>query len=330
MSERLVDAYDAALFDLDGVVYLGPEPVPGAPDGLAALGDLGVRIGFVTNNAARSPQTVVDQLVSMNIRAGVDDVVVSSQAGARLLAERVPAGSKVLVVGTDALAEQVRLVGFEVVSSQREHPVAVIQGYHPDLPWHLLEEAGFALQNGAIWVATNPDLTRPTDRGLVPGCGASIAALRTVASDDPIVAGKPFKPLMEETIIRTEAKRAIFVGDRTDTDVRGAIAVGIDSLLVFTGAHGKADLVDTEDRPTHIGYDLRALLEPPRRCVSDGARFSCGAARVEVRGNEVSLVEFGDSREDQLDALWAVLQARWGSTAPLNVAEALTRLDQIP
>ena len=113
----LIQNYDAALFDLDGVVYLGPAPVDGAAEGLAGLREAGVRVGFVTNNAARTPRTVVEHLIGLNIEAGIDDVVTSSQAGSRLLADRVAPGAKVLVVGTDALVAEVEAVGLTPVSS---------------------------------------------------------------------------------------------------------------------------------------------------------------------------------------------------------------------
>ncbi|WP_425309486.1 HAD-IIA family hydrolase [Ammonicoccus fulvus] len=327
----LIDAYDAALFDLDGVVYLGPVAVPGAVEGLASLRERGTRIGFVTNNAARAPQVVVDHLNELGIRAGLEDVVVSSQAGARLLAERVPAESRVLVVGTEALIEEVRRVGLTPVSSVEEPVAAVIQGYHPHLPWELINQAAYAIQAGAVWVATNLDSTRPTDLGLVPGAGAQIGALRNAVSVDPLVAGKPFTPLLTETVNRLAATHPLFVGDRIDTDIDGAAAVGMDSLLVLSGAHGKADAIAAVNRPTHIGWDLRALLAPAADVTVNGDSATCGQSSVS-RATTGWQVSSGPGAESQLDALRAMLAlAEPGSDVEEpGLAEALAVLDLVP
>lgn len=330
MAAMVIDCYDAALFDLDGVVYLGRSAVPGAAEGLAALRQRGTHIGFVTNNAARSPQAVVDHLGELGIASAVADVVVSSQAGARLLAERVPAGAPVLVVGTDALAEQVRLAGLEpAVADQR--PAAVIQGYHPHLPWELIDRACYAINEGALWVATNLDSTRPTDRGLVPGAGAQIAAVRAAVDVEPLVAGKPFSPLLRETVRRLAADRPIFVGDRIDTDIDGAAAVGMDSLFVFSGAHGKRDVVAALNRPTHLGRDLRALLQPVAETSVDSGVAVCGHARVRRsgRGWDVDAPRDPEGHLSALRALLALVQPGADPTEP-ELGSALSELDLLP
>jgi len=311
----LVDAYDAALFDLDGVVYLGPASVPGAPEGIRDLRARGTRVGFVTNNAARQPQVVVDQLVSLGVEAELADVVTSAQAGARMLATQLPAGSKVLVLGTQALAAEVEAVGMVVAGNSEDQPDAVIQGYDPTMTWPRLDDACRAIQHGARWFATNTDSTRPTDRGLVPGAGAQVAAVQVAVDTRPQVAGKPCTPLLEETVRRLGAERAIFVGDRLDTDIMGASAVGMDSLFVFTGAHGKHDLLAAAPhaRPTAIGFDLRALLAAPRVAVATGEAVRVGEQQVHLDDGAVVLQTTPEGVEQELDALWAVLQLAWAS-----------------
>ncbi|WP_035759019.1 HAD-IIA family hydrolase [Granulicoccus phenolivorans] len=330
MSPLLADRHDVALFDLDGVVYLGPRAVPGAPEGIAALRAHGVRAAFVTNNAARSPQHVADHLSELGIPAEFDDVIASSQAGAHLLSARLPAGAKVLVVGTDALAAEVRQVGLEPVSSYTDGPAAVIQGYHPQLRWPMLDEAAYAIQRGAWWVATNTDSTRPTDLGLVPGAGTAVAAVRAAVDVDPVVAGKPFAPLMTEAVRRTAAQRPIFVGDRIDTDIAGAATVGMDSLFVFTGAHGKADVVAAAATPpTHLGWDLGALLDPVRDLAGTDRDRRCGTARATLTAAGPELTGIGDTRAEQLDALWAYANLCWHHPDAIST-ELLDRLDQLP
>ena len=177
MSGALIDGHDAALFDLDGVVYLGPHPVPAAPDTIAELRRRGVKVGFVTNNAARSAEVVAQHLTDIGIPTEASDVVTSAQAITDLAAEQLSAGAKVLIIGTESLRVEARSRGLVTVESAQDDPVAVIQGYDPHIDWSLLEEAGFALQAGAKWYAANPDITRPTDRGIVPGIGAQLQDL---------------------------------------------------------------------------------------------------------------------------------------------------------
>lgn len=317
---RLMDGYDAALFDLDGVVYLGPVVIEGVSEALAELRSISAHVGFVTNNAARTPAAVAEHLRELGIEALETDVVNSTQATLRMLAADLPPGSRILVLGTSALAEQLAGAGFTPVHRLEDQPVAVVQGYHPSVDWGLLELGAIAIQNGAAWYATNPDLTRPTERGILPGCGAQVAVVRACVDVDPKVAGKPFRPLLDETVLRLGAQRPIFVGDRIDTDVMGANAVGMDSLFVFTGAHGKLDLVGApaHGRPTFIGHDVAALLAPPRVAHTEAGRAQCGAQVVVADGGRAVLQTPAQGLEDQLDAAWAALQLAWYQAVPVD------------
>lgn len=330
MANWLIDGYQAALFDLDGVVYLGPMAVEGAVVGIADLEALGVKIAYVTNNAARPPEKVAKQLQSLGINCSVSDIVTSAQAGARMLAEDLPIGAKVLVAGTDYLADEVRSHGFEIVYSADDSPAAVLQGYDPKMSEPRLDEAGFALQNGAIWYATNTDPSRPTNRGLVPGAGAQIAAVGNTVTMVPKVAGKPYPPLLKETIRRIGTEKAIFVGDRLDTDIEGANNVGMDSLFVFTGAHGARDLLSAtpNQRPSAIGWDLRALMAPARKLRVQEGSFSCGQACAIADDGVAKFSSVGKAREEQLDALWALAHLVW-QDPELDYSEALAGLGRL-
>jgi glycerol-1-phosphatase len=314
MSEQpLITAYDAALFDLDGVIYLGPDAVPGAAEGVAGLRALGTKVGFVTNNAARTPASVAEHLRDLGIAAQTSDVVTSAQAGAHLLRQRFGTGAKVLVVGGGGIWAALAEAELTGVRSAEDDPVAIIQGWSIDLTWEQINEAAIAIHRGAHWLATNTDLTRPTDRGIVPGNGAAVAAVRLAVDVDPEVAGKPFRPLFEETIERLGSEQPIFVGDRIDTDIAGAVGLGIDSLMVLTGAHGAPELLAATpaERPTYLGWNIGALLEPALTARVDGDQATCAGTRVRVVDGELTLLGQPRGRAQRVAALWAAARLAW-------------------
>src|SRR5215472_8036868 len=266
--------YDVALLDLDGVVYSGPEPITGAATALAAAREAGMRLAFVTNNASRSPSAIAEQLRRLGVPAASSDVVTSAQAAATLIASRFPPGSPVLVAGAMGLRLALRERGLRPVSVAADRPVAVAQGYAPDMSYGLLAEAGVAVRDGAFYVATNSDSTLPTPRGPQPGNGSLLQVIITATGKQPVVAGKPETPLHAEAIARTGAKRPLVVGDRLDTDIEGAVRGGADSLLVLTGVTTPLDavLAPVSQRPTYLAADLGGLLGPQPPVGPRGAR----------------------------------------------------------
>lgn len=285
----LAAEHDVALLDLDGVVYVGEHAVPRAAEALdAALARHGMRSGYVTNNASRPPAVVAEHLQRLGVHAAAEDVVTSAQAGARLLAERLTPGSRVLAVGGPGVAWALEERGLVAVHSADDHPVAVMQGYGPDVGWRELAEATLVIERGQPWVATNTDRTIPTPRGRVLGNGSLVAAVQHATGVVPLVAGKPEPPLMWESVERTAATQPLVVGDRLDTDIEGATRCGIPSLLVLTGVTEVSDLLTAPPalRPTYLGRDLTALLEPaPPVTVAVGeaqALAACGAVTVTV------------------------------------------------
>jgi glycerol-1-phosphatase len=258
----LAGRYDLVIFDLDGVVYLGGEAVPGAAQAIASIVDDGIAVAYVTNNASRRAEEVAALLASLGVPAREDEVMTSAQAAAAMLAEQVQPGGPVLVVGAPALAEEIRAVGLTPVTTAGDGPVAVVQGYGPTVGWAELAEACVAVRAGARWVATNTDATLPSPRGPLPGNGSLVAALATALGRPPdTVVGKPSPTLFEVAARRREARRVLVVGDRLDTDIEGAVRAGMDSLLVLTGVSTAADLLRAGpgERPTHVAADTRAL-----------------------------------------------------------------------
>ncbi len=258
---RVVDAYDALLLDLDGTVFAGTSPIPGAPETLERID---VTTIFVTNNASRRPEAVAEHLRSMGFTVTPEQVVTSAQSAARLLSEHLEPGSRALVLGTDGLAQEVREVGIAVTRSAHDRPRAVIQGFSPETSWESLSEAALAIRAGALWVATNVDATLPSERGLLVGNGSLVAAVANATGQEPLVAGKPAAPLMADAINRSGAHTPLVVGDRLDTDIQGAHSVGLDSLLVLSGVSTAADLLAAppQQRPTFVCADLSGVLDP--------------------------------------------------------------------
>jgi glycerol-1-phosphatase len=265
VSHALADAYDLCVFDLDGVVYVGAEPVPGAVDAITRLHDKGTPVAYATNNASRRAREVSALLIGLGVAATANEVVTSAQATAGLLGDRLPRGSRVLVVGAEALAAELTAVGLTPVSGAAEHPVAVVQGYGPDVGWRLLAEGCVAVRGGALWVATNDDKTLPSPRGPLPGNGALVAVLATAVGREPdVVVGKPAPTLFAQAARRRGATRPLVIGDRLDTDIEGANRAGMDSLLVLTGVTRPVDVLAASKprRPAFIAEDLSGLFAP--------------------------------------------------------------------
>jgi glycerol-1-phosphatase len=271
--------YDVAMLDLDGVVYVGPDAVPGAPAYLAEAASSGMRLAYVTNNASRTPAAVADHLRELGVAVRDEDVVTSAQAAARLLSGQLPSGASVFVIGGTGLEVALREQGLRPVQDVQAEPAAVVSGFSAELRWGTVVAGAILVRQGLPWVASNTDLTVPTAQGPGPGNGELVEVVRRFARRDPVVAGKPEKPLFEETLRRVGGERPLVVGDRLDTDILGARTVGYDSLLVMTGVTDAETLVAAppELRPSYVAADLDALADPqPEVLVDRGSARSAG------------------------------------------------------
>jgi glycerol 3-phosphatase-2 len=325
--EPLDSAYDVALLDLDGVVYLGGTAIPGAAEALRKADAAGMRLAYVTNNAFRTPAAIAALLTSFGAPAAPQDVVTSAQAAARLLAERLPAGAPVLVIGGSGLRMAVRERGLRPVSTAAEKPLAVVQGYAPDLSYSMLAEGGLAVAAGALFVASNGDLTLPSRRGRQPGNGSLIQVIATATGVQPLVAGKPEPPLHRESVLRTGARHPLVVGDRLDTDIEGAHRVGADSMLVLTGVTSPAEavLAPPAQRPTYLAEDLTGLLESHPDVTQKDGVFGCGGWTAHLAGDRLELAGQGE----RIDGLRALCAAAWATASAAGagaVRHAVERL----
>jgi glycerol-1-phosphatase len=295
----LAQEYDCLLLDLDGTVFRGHELTEGAAESLdKAQG----RKLFITNNASRSAAEVAKHLHDLGLDTTADGVVTSAQSAARLLAGQLPPESRVLVVGTESLAAEIAAAGLRPVRVWEDKPDAVVQGHSTETGWTNLAEAALAIRAGALWVAANVDPTLPTERGLVPGNGSMVAALKAATDAEPQVAGKPAPMLMKDALARGDFRAPLVVGDRLNTDIAGAIAAELPSMMVLTGVNSARDAVYAipEQRPTYIGYDLRSLhhdvdvlavaAQPAWRIETDDMSVTVSTGRDDTAGDGLSVV----------------------------------------
>lgn len=312
-----VEGRELILTDLDGVVYRGQAAIPGAVEHLNAAA-INTPVAFLTNNASRTDETVAEQLRSYGLTATAHDIVTSPQAAVALLKQQVAVGSLVLVVGGEGLVDELTKAGYAITRSADDNPAAVVQGFSPDIGWVHLAEASFALaekpgQDPLPWIATNTDWTLPLERGLAPGNGTLVSAVHTSVQRLPDFAGKPETPIFEAAFQRFDTRNALMIGDRLDTDIKGARAVGIASLLVLTGVDRPKQLVaaSADMKPDYIVASLAEMHEPyPATTIGRDGSARVGGARVKMNGHVVEIVERGD---DPLNLLRAGCAAIWNS-----------------
>lgn len=270
------------LVDLDGVVYRGDHACDGAVEGLSAAREAGVRLLFMTNNASRTPEDVAAHISRLGLPTRPDEVMTASQVAAHALAERrdrgtlrLSADQVVLAVGGEGLGAALAAeglpwlpaseVGAALTSGERLRVAAVVQGYGRDVDVADLTEAVYAVNAGATWMATNDDATIPTPRGLGPGNGSLVAAVAHATGRRPEVLGKPHAPAYRMALAALDLPLAecLMVGDRLDTDIAGAVAVGMRSALVLTGVSTaeESDRARPQERPDHVVAGIPDLEE---------------------------------------------------------------------
>lgn len=252
--------YTTILLDMDGVIYRGPQPLPGVNDLLALCAARGITYACVTNNSTMTPQQYEAKLAGMGIGIPATQIVTSSTATRRLLERELPRGTHAFYIGMQGLREALFGDGYFVYD---EHtPQLVVSGLDTELTYQKLKIATLAIRAGARYVATNPDRTLPVAEGLVPGAGAIIALLRATTDVEPLVIGKPgaamFRTAIE--ILGGDARRTLAVGDRLDTDIAGAAGAGLASALVLTGVTTQADLEQSALQPDAVFAGLPELV----------------------------------------------------------------------
>ncbi|PYC99962.1 HAD-IIA family hydrolase [Microbacterium esteraromaticum] len=307
---------DAVLADLDGVVYAGPHALPHAVDSLNRVAQT-MRLGYITNNASRTDASVAEHLTGLGLTVAADEVVTSPQAAMRLLTTMVAPPATILIVGGEGLVVEAEKAGYTVTRSAEDSPAAVVQGFSPDVAWTDLAEAAFALkvpedEGGIPWISTNTDWTIPRERGVAPGNGTLVSAVHTAIGRLSTVAGKPETPIFEEAIARFAAQHPLFLGDRLDTDIMGAVRAGIDSALVLTGIDRPKHVLAAPQgsRPDYILADLRDLHQPYPETIEKDGVFTVNEAAVRIVNGDVQILSEGDA---QIDLLRAGAAAIWAT-----------------
>jgi HAD superfamily hydrolase (TIGR01450 family) len=259
----LAGGYRSVAFDLDGTIYLEDEVVPAAPGTLRAVRELGVRVAFVTNNAMRPPAAVVEKLAGLGIKATVEEVLTSSQATVTLLGgEAALRGRGVLVVGGPGLREAMAGAGARLLQPEAWRDAEIVTaGLDPDLTYDKARAAVLAIAAGARFVGSNPDASLPTPAGPWPGAGAVLAFLSTASGRRPEIAGKPERAMFEAIAAALGPGPRMMVGDRVDTDLAGAQALGWATALVLTGVTRLDQLPDAEIVPDYLLADVGGLMD---------------------------------------------------------------------
>lgn len=260
----LAQAFSRFVFDLDGVVWRGDQPIPGAPETLRSLRGAGKRVCFVTNNSSETSAAYAKKLARLAVPAEEDEIVSSADATARMLERTVPGlrGRLVYVIGGEGLTGAVGALGVRLASADEARDASVVVvGWDKKLTFEKLRLAALAIRSGATFVASNTDATYPAPDGLWPGAGAIVAAVSVASGVEPLVAGKPDPGLLQVAGNRIGGGPALMVGDRVETDVAAAHAAGWPAALVLTGATGVPELAAAHAWPDYVIRRLPDLLE---------------------------------------------------------------------
>jgi glycerol-1-phosphatase len=257
----LADRFDGFLIDLDGVVWIGRDPVKGSPETLRALLDSDKRIVFVTNNPGKPPTTYAKRLLELGVHVAPEQIVTAGMVVTRLAAEAAGGTGSAFVIGAPPLKEMVAATGIRLLEHEeaREADVVVVSG-HRQFDYREMLAAKQALDRGAALLATSRDPTMPFPGGEVPGTGAVLAAVETASGRRATIAGKPEHHLFEMAIEMAGGGRLAMVGDRVASDIAGGRNAGLETILVLSGTTSREQAGVAAPAPDHVLEDLSGLL----------------------------------------------------------------------
>ncbi len=258
----LADRFDGLLIDLDGVVWIGREPVPGSPETLRVLLETEKRLVFVTNNPGKHPAAYAERLGELGVEVGAEQMVTAGMVVARLAGEATGSGGSAFVIGAAALKEMVAATGARVLEGDEgsEADAVVVSG-HRGFDYGELLTAKRALDRGAALFATSHDPTMPFPGGEVPGTGAVLAAVETASGRRAEIAGKPERHLFEMAREALgECESVAMVGDRLSSDISGGTRAGLETILVLSGTTTREEAAAARPAPDFVLENLSGLL----------------------------------------------------------------------
>lgn len=257
-----IPQFKALIIDMDGVLWRGRTFLPGVVEFFASLRHRSIAFSLATNNSTVTPQDIVDRLAQINVEIKPQEVLTSSQATAAYLQSRFPVGTMIHAVGEAAVRDTLSRAGFKLIDAADGAEVVVI-GFDREISWEKLTRAALAIQNGALFVGTNPDLSFPLEQGQAPGNGAFVTVIELTTGVKPIIIGKPEPRLYELAGERLGVpyNEILAIGDRLETDVLGAQRAGMATVLLLTGVTSPEAAAASEITPTWILEDLPALTQ---------------------------------------------------------------------
>ncbi len=259
----------AVLFDMDGVIYRGEQPLPAVNELLGFLEQHGIVYACITNNAGRTPTQVADKLQRMGLAIPADHIVTSAMATNLYLRSIAPSGTRVHAIGMEGLLEQLYDDGYFL--PDQDAPEFVVVGIDFELTYAKLRAACLAIRSGATFIGTNPDRTYPAEDGIVPGAGSILAALSAATDRESTIIGKPAPAMFQAALalLQAEAATTLMVGDRYDTDILGGANAGLQTAMVLTGVSDRAEAETGQQAPGAIYDDLSALLLAWRHAIAE-------------------------------------------------------------
>ena len=251
--------YRGYIFDMDGVLYRGSEPVPGAAETIERLKKRGRRVVFVSNNSTLSREDYAEKIQEMGLPITEEELIPATYATARHVRERYPA-ERVYVVGALGLIKELLRAGVRVTQHPSKAGV-LVTGSDPEISYQKLSDATSLLLRGCPWVSTNADKLYPSERGILPGTGAVVGALRYITGREPLIIGKPSKHIMEQAlrVLGVPREECLMVGDIIESDVLAGRSVGVDTALVLTGVTRREDLEASEVKPDYVIESIAEL-----------------------------------------------------------------------
>ena len=259
MLASLTPAVQAAILDMDGVLWKDKQPLINLKEAFERFDSLGIRVVLATNNSSRTVKEYQEKIAAMGAQVAEEQIVTSSMAAAHVLHQRFPQGGPVYILGAASLHQALEQADF---FHAEENVLAVISGLDRTFSFDKLARATRLIRQGAFFMGTNPDTTFPTPNGLGPGAGSILAAIQTASEQTAVIAGKPSPTLYQMAMQRlgVSPQQTVSIGDRMETDILGGIRAGCRTALVLSGVTSRQTLQACDYQPDLVAEDLIHLL----------------------------------------------------------------------